>query len=56
MSEICRYDHKNDCWQWEFAVGEDKLAIGEEENSEALESSYGAGFPFRTEQGKAQFV
>jgi len=38
MKEICRYDHRNDCWQWEFAVSEDKLAIGEEENPEALET------------------
>jgi len=37
MKEICRYDHQNDNWKWKFAVSEDKLIIGEEENAESLE-------------------
>ncbi|HWQ78919.1 MAG TPA: hypothetical protein VN381_08880, partial [Anaerovoracaceae bacterium] len=37
MTEICRYDHKDDRWQWEYSVGEDKLSAGEEENAGALE-------------------
>jgi len=37
MKEICRYDHRTDDWTWEYAVSEDKLIIGEEENAEALE-------------------
>jgi len=36
MSLLCRYDHKNDCWQWRNALGDDKAAIGEEENGEAM--------------------
>ncbi len=37
MKELCRYDHKNDCWRWEYAISEDKLAAGEEEDAAALE-------------------
>jgi pilus assembly protein CpaF len=37
LTRICRYDHKYDSWQWDNAVGEDKLAAGEEENAGALE-------------------
>lgn len=36
MKEICRYDHRTDAWTWEYAVSEDKLIIGEEENADAL--------------------
>ncbi|HPG87052.1 MAG TPA: hypothetical protein PLQ29_10165, partial [Spirochaetales bacterium] len=34
IRQICRYDHKSDNWQWEYIAGEDKIAIGEEENHE----------------------
>jgi hypothetical protein len=37
MKEICRYDHRSDDWYWEYAVSEDKLIIGEEEDAEMLE-------------------
>ncbi|MDD3169041.1 MAG: ATPase [Eubacteriales bacterium] len=37
MREICRYDHKADDWIWEYAVSQDKLVIGEEEDGEMLE-------------------
>jgi pilus assembly protein CpaF len=36
MKEICRYDHKTDGWKWIYAVSEDKLISGKEENTEAL--------------------
>lgn len=37
IRQICRYDHKSDNWQWEYIAGEDKIAIGEEENHEVME-------------------
>lgn len=37
MKEICRYDHKNDKWDWNSIMTKDKQRIGEEENPEALE-------------------
>lgn len=37
MKEICRYDHRSDNWYWEYAVSEDKLIIGEEEDAGMLE-------------------
>lgn len=35
LTEICRYNHKNDSWQWKNMVSRDKQVIGEEENQEA---------------------
>jgi len=37
MKEICRYDYITDDWSWEYAISEDKLIIGGEENAEAME-------------------
>jgi pilus assembly protein CpaF len=37
MKEICQYDHQKDNWKWKFAVSEDKLLIGEEEDAEYLQ-------------------
>jgi hypothetical protein len=36
MKEICKYDHKQDSWNWIYAFSEDKQVIGEEENTELL--------------------
>lgn len=37
MKELCRYDHRTDNWRWEYTVSREKLVIGEEENTGALE-------------------
>ncbi|QOX62495.1 ATPase [Anoxybacterium hadale] len=37
IRQICTYDHCLDTWSWDFAIGEDKKRLGEEEDSAALE-------------------
>jgi pilus assembly protein CpaF len=38
MTEICAYIHAEDRWRWQYHVGADKRAAGEEEDAEAFRS------------------
>ena len=38
IHQICKYNYKNDNWQFKYDIGEDKEEIGNEENEKALEA------------------
>lgn len=36
MHQLCKYNYEKDDWSWAYHLGEDKVAIGYEEDTEAL--------------------